>query len=72
MEPIYARSFITHYVYVLNHIMLYESSGRMLELIDELILLVTHLKYYDGPNCDLIKKYKDLLVIIIGSDNKIK
>jgi len=21
----------------------------MLELIDELILLVTHLKYYDGP-----------------------
>jgi len=26
----------------------------MLELIDELILLVTHLKYYDGPNCDLI------------------
>jgi len=49
----------------------YESSGRMLELIDELILLVTHLKYYDGPNCDLIK-YKDLLVIIMGSDNKIK
>jgi len=43
----------------------------MLELIDELILLVTHLKYYDGPNCDLIK-YKDLLVIIMGSDNKIK
>jgi len=33
----------------------YESSGRMLELIDELILLVTHLKYYNGPNCDLIK-----------------
>jgi len=28
---------------------LYESSERMLELIDELILLVTHLKYYDGP-----------------------
>jgi len=27
----------------------------MLELIHELILLVTHLKYYDGPNCDLIK-----------------
>ena len=27
----------------------YESSGRMLELIDELILLVTRLKYYDGP-----------------------
>ena len=43
----------------------------MLELIDELILLVTHLKYYDGPNCDLIK-YKNLLVIIMGSDNKIK
>jgi len=43
----------------------------LLELIDELILLVTHLKYYDGPNCDLIK-YKDLLVIIMGSDNKIK
>jgi len=43
----------------------------MLELIDELILLVTHLKYYDGSNCDLIK-YKDLLVIIMGSDNKIK
>jgi len=33
----------------------YESSGRMLELIDELILLMTHLKYYDGPNCDLIR-----------------
>ena len=33
----------------------YESSGRMLELTDELIPLVTHLKYYDGPNCDLIK-----------------
>jgi len=49
----------------------YESSGRMLELIDELILLVTHLKYYDGPNCDLIKS-KDLLVIIMRSDNKIK
>ena len=32
----------------------YESSGRMLELIDGLILLVTHLKYYDRPNCDLI------------------
>jgi len=44
----------------------------MLGLIDELILLVTHLKYYDGPNWDLIKKYKDLLVIIMGSDNKIK
>ena len=43
----------------------------VLELIDELILLVTHLKYYDGFNCDLIK-YKDLLVIIMGSDNKIK
>jgi len=27
---------------------------HMLELIDELILLVTHLKYYDGPNYDLI------------------
>jgi len=40
----------------------------LLELIDE---LVTYLKYYDGPNCDLIK-YKDLLVIIMGSDNKIK
>jgi len=45
--------------------------STLLELIDELILLVTHLKYYDGPNCDLIK-YKDLLVIIMGSDNKIK
>jgi len=43
----------------------------LLELIDELILLVTHLKYYDGFNCDLIK-YKSLLVIIMGSDNKIK
>ena len=43
----------------------------LLELIDELILLVTHLKYYDVLNCDLIK-YKDLLVIIMGSDNKIK
>jgi len=40
----------------------------LLELIDELILLVTHLKYYDG---DLIK-FKDLLVIIMRSDNKIK
>ena len=28
---------------------------RVVELIDKLILLVTHLKYYDGPNCDLIK-----------------
>jgi len=28
----------------------YDSSRRMLELIDELILLLTHLKYYDGPN----------------------
>jgi len=27
----------------------------MLELIDELIVLVTHLKYYDESNCDLIK-----------------
>jgi len=44
----------------------------MLGLIDELILLVTHLKYYDEPNCDLIKKYKDLLIIIMGCDNKIK
>jgi len=39
---------------IISHIVmtLYESNGRMLELIDELILLVTHLKYYDGPNCD--------------------
>jgi len=44
---------------------------RVLESIDELILLVTHLKYYDELNCDLIKS-KDLLVIIIRSDNKIK
>jgi len=43
----------------------------MLELIDKLILLVTHLKYYDGLNCDLIKS-KDLLVIIMRSDDKIK
>jgi len=43
----------------------------MLELIDKLILLVTHLKYYDGHNYDLIKS-KDLLVIIMRSDNKIK
>jgi len=43
----------------------------MLELIDELILLVTRLKYYDGPNCDLIK-FKVILVIIMGSDYKIK
>ena len=43
----------------------------ILELIDELILLVTHLKYYDEPNCDL-KKFKDLLVIIMENDNKIK
>jgi len=41
----------------------YESSGRMLELIDELILLVTHLKYYDGPNCDLIKNIKTWLLL---------
>jgi len=41
----------------------YESSGRMLELINELILLMTHLKYYDGLNCDLIK-FKDLLIIV--------
>jgi len=40
----------------------YESSGRMLELISQLIY-VTHLKYYDGSNCDLIN-FKDLLVII--------
>ena len=54
-----------------NH-QIQSKQGLMLELIDELILLVTHLKYYDGPNCDLIK-YKDLLVIIMGSDNnKIK
>jgi len=34
---------------------------------------MTHLKYYDGLSCDLIKfKFKDLLVIIMGSDNKIK
>jgi len=45
--------------------------SKILELIHELILLVIHLKYYDGLNCDLIK-YKDLLVIIMGSDNKIK
>jgi len=31
---------------------------------------VTHLKYYDGSNCDLTK-YKNLLVIM-GSDNKMK
>jgi len=43
----------------------------LLELIDGLILLVTHLKYYDELNCDLIK-FKNLLVIIMGSDNKIK
>ena len=41
-----------------------QGNGYMLELIDELILLVTNLKYYDGPNCDLIK-FKDLLVIIM-------
>jgi len=35
---------------------------KLLELIDELILLVTHLKYYDGPNCDLIK-YKDWTLV---------
>jgi len=43
----------------------------LLELIHKLILLVTHLKYYDELNCDLIK-FKDLLVIIMGSDNKRK
>ena len=32
---------------------------------------MTHLKYYDGPNCDLIK-FKDLLIIIMRSNNKIK
>jgi len=37
--------------------------GRLLELIDELILLVTHLKYYDGPNCDLIKNIKTWLLL---------
>jgi len=31
---------------------------------------VTRLKYYDEPNCDLIK-FKDL-VTIMESDNKIK
>jgi len=30
-----------------------------------------HLKYYNGPDYDLIK-FKDLLVIITGGDNKIK
>jgi len=40
----------------------------LLELIDELILLITYLKYYDGFNCDLTK-FKDLLVIIMESDN---
>jgi len=49
----------------------YTNIEEMLELIDELILLVTHLKYYDELNCDLIK-FKDILVIIMGSDNKIK
>jgi len=49
----------------------YSTKNNLLELIDELILLVTHLKYYDGPNCNLIK-YKGLLVIIMRSDNKIK
>ena len=52
-------------------ILLINLKSQLLELIDELILLVTHLKYYDEPNCNLIK-YKDLLVIIMGSDNKIK
>jgi len=32
---------------------------------------MTYLKYYYGSNCDLIK-YKDLLVIIMENDNKIK
>jgi len=41
---------------------------QLLELIDKLTLLVTYLKYYD---CYLIKS-KDLLVIIMGSDNKIR
>jgi len=51
----------------------YESSGRMLELIEELILLCDTLEILWLPNCDLIKfKFKDLLVIIMGSDNKIK
>ena len=48
----------------------YGSSGRMLELIDELILLCDSFEILWWPNCDLIK-YKDLLVIM-GSHNKIK
>jgi len=34
---------------------------------------VTHLKYYSRPNYDLIKfKFKDLLIIIMENDKKIK
>jgi len=29
MEPIYARSFIAHYVYVLNHIMLWHHMSQV-------------------------------------------
>jgi len=42
MEPIYVRSFNAHYVYIIksyNVMTSYESSGRMLKSIDELILL---------------------------------
>jgi len=43
IKPIYVRSFNVHYAHVLNHIMFmlmtsYGSTGRMLELIDELII----------------------------------
>jgi len=46
-------AFSLHVKLLLNCFTLCEN--LMLELIDELILLVTHLKYYDEPNCDLIK-----------------
>jgi len=42
----------------------------VLELIDRLILYVTHLKYYNESKCNLIK-YNNLLVIM-ESYNKIK
>jgi len=43
----------------------------MLELIDELIPISDSFEILWWSNCDLIK-YKDLLVIVMGSDNKIK
>jgi len=41
--------------------------------LTKLIILCDSFEIYDESNSDLIKfKFKDLLVIIMGSDNKIK